>query len=115
MGKKSGNHTTRNKTIGIRCIGYGPEGGRRRYVKGHTAVRLVHSQDVHQVKRCEACQKEFHRLRAVEYRKADAERTRIKQLKLDGTRAKATLKEFGDKLTPRQIAELTQAVKLAKG
>jgi len=114
MAKKAGNHTTRSKTVGIRCIGYGPEGSRRKYANGHTPVRLVHLQDVHQCKRCEACQKEFHRLRAIEYRKGAAERNAIEQRKLDGKRAQATLKEFGDKLTPRQRAELKQAVVLAK-
>jgi len=45
------------KSIPVKCIGI--DGNGKQFAEGHTAMRLVGKADVHQVKRCVACQKAY--------------------------------------------------------
>lgn len=107
------NHTDLPKTIPIECKGYRDDTGKMQFAKGHTELRLVHAQDVKQCVRCEACQKAHAKVRTKTYRAGRAATDRAKKVQLKATEAEAVMKEYGDRLSKAQIAELKKAKALA--
>jgi len=107
-------HSTKIKTEVIRCAGvakFDYDTGTEKivYADGHIPVRLVAKQDVHQVKRCEACQKLANRL--AHHQSPGKMREKLAQAIYSGEQAKKTLAEYGDVLKPEDVTMLKELVK----
>jgi len=114
MTKTATNHTHRVPTIPIKCQGFKNAKGVKEFADGHTKVRLVHKQDVHQTKRCEACQKAHSKVASSVTRKRAQGRKLVDRNKAEAAQAKQSLKDMKDLLTAEQKAQLQSVIDAAK-
>ena len=114
MSETAKNHTDRIPSIAIKCQGFKDEKGKVTFAEGHTIVRLVHSQDVKQTKRCVACQKAHTAIA----QKSAAMRRRVRKQATkaveEAKTAKQTLKDCAADLTSDQKAQLQLVIDSAK-